>query len=570
MDNLLVAINAKYIHTGLSVHTLANYLGSQGIRIELMEFTINQQLDFIVRELYLKKPKKLFLSTYIWNIELVKDLISQYKKISPDTLIVLGGPEVSFDSQTLLCNYPEIDIILYGEGEVALRKILQNNALATINGIVYRENGSILSTPTADIISMDEIPFPYADITKIEDKIFYYETSRGCPFRCSYCLSSTTSGVRYRSLPAVFTHLSTFLNANVRQVKFVDRTFNAKKSHYLPILKFIKEHDNGVTNFHFEIAADLLDAEVTAFFGTVREGLFQLEVGVQSTNLITLEKIDRKTNLEKLFFNVQQIQTFETTHQHLDLIVGLPYEDIDSFKQSFNTVYAHKPEQLQIGFLKVLKGSLMHQKAEEFGIIYAKKAPYEVLSTNWVTFEQLLLLKTVEDMVETFYNSGRFAYALSYLGGFFPTPYDFYFSLASFYYKNDLHTKNHSKDAYYTILFDFYHTICTPTDDTFAWICKYDMLTKEKIKKLPHWLTMDLTPPFRNEILSFYKKEDTTTTYLKEYAGLDAKLIARTAHIEIFPFSVPTLDPSTPQAVFLFNYKAKTINGLASVYPIFL
>lgn len=570
MDNLLVAINAKYIHTGLSVHTLANYLKLHKTHIELMEFTINHQLDFILRELYLKKPKRLFLSTYIWNIELIKNLIRQYKKIAPDTLIVLGGPEVSFDAKELLLAHRQIDIIIYGEGEVALREILKGTALADIKGIVYRENDFILSNPPAEPIPMDEIPFPYADITKIEDKIFYYETSRGCPFRCSYCLSSTTSGVRYRSLPSVFHHLSIFLNANVRQVKFVDRTFNAKKSHYLPILKFIKEHDNGITNFHFEIAADLLDDEVVAFFGTVRDGLFQLEVGVQSTNLITLEKIDRKTNLQKLFCNVEQIRAFASTHQHLDLIVGLPYENIDSFKQSFNDVYARKPEQLQIGFLKVLKGSLMHQRATEFGIIYSEKAPYEVLCTSWISFDELLLLKTVEDMIETFYNSGRFAYALAYLVTFFPTPYDFYFALASFYYKNNLHTKNHSKDAYYTILFDFYHTLCTPTEDTFAWICKYDMLTKEKIKKLPHWLTMDLTPSFRCAILSFYEKEENIKSYLKEYTGLGSKIISRTAHIEVFPFNIPTLDPSTPQTVFLFNYKSKTINELANVFAISL
>jgi len=490
MKCLLVAMNAKYIHSNPGVYSLKIYAEQQGgpepegeglpsVQIEIAEYTINNQMERVLEDVFLRKPEVVGISCYIWNVRYVMELVRDLHKVLPDTDIWLGGPEVSFDAPLLLEREPEVLGVMKGEGEEtfsglmrcyqalgqSVRKAQRQDSrrlaafwrqLSGLAGLTWRrEDNTIGDNPVCPVMDMSRIPFLYRDLDGFEHRIVYYESSRGCPFSCSYCLSSIDKSVRFRDLELVKRELQFFLDRRVPQVKFVDRTFNCKKSHALAIWTYIQEHDNGVTNFHFEVAADLMDEEELQLIGRMRPGLIQLEIGVQSTNPRTIGEIHRKMDLERVKQVVARVNAGHNVHQHLDLIAGLPYEDYDSFRRSFNEVYAMEPEQLQLGFLKVLKGSYMFEAAPRYGLVYRELPPYEVLSTRWLPYGDVLKLKGVEDMVEVYYNSGQFATTLGLLQQEFGDAFGMFEALARYYDRKQLSGLNHSRLARYEILHDF-------------------------------------------------------------------------------------------------------------------
>lgn len=496
MKFLLAAVNAKYIHSNPGIYSLKAYAertrgdlfpegaGLPSVHVEIGEYTINNQMEQILEDIYRRKPDMVGFSCYIWNIVPCLELVRDLHKVLPDTDIWLGGPEVSFDAPELLGREPEVLGIMKGEGEETFAALLSCyeklgmsvrrsagmsgcrdqekkeeefwESLSSLPAAAYRgKDGTIQDHPVRPVMDMSRIPFLYSRLEGFENRIIYYESSRGCPFSCSYCLSSVDKSVRFRDLELVKRELDYFLENRVPQVKFVDRTFNCRKSHALEIWRHIKEHDNGVTNFHFEIAADLLDEEELELIGTMRPGLIQLEIGVQSTNPRTIREIHRVMDLERLKKVVARINAGHNVHQHLDLIAGLPWEDYSSFHRSFNEVYAMEPEQLQLGFLKVLKGSFMYEQAENYGLVYRDKPPYEVLSTKWLSYDDVLKLKGIENMVEVYYNSGQFTRTLKYLEGWWKDAFVLYEQLADYYEQRGLTGLNHSRLARYEILHDF-------------------------------------------------------------------------------------------------------------------
>ena len=425
MKIILTAVNAKYIHSNLAVYTLQASAEKAGVFPEIREFTINQSKDSMLRSLFLARADVVCVSCYIWNISIVEDLITEYHKISPKTKIWLGGPEVSYHAEEMLEQYPFLAGIMKGEGEVTFREIavyyqnqengMEGKTLEEIHGITYRDaDGAVKSNPWRPVMDLSEVDFPYANLKKFENRIIYYESSRGCPFSCSYCLSSVDKTVRFRSLPIVKKELDAFLEAKVPQVKFVDRTFNCNRQRAIDIWSYLVEHDNGITNFHFEISSDLLGEEELELFAKMRPGLIQLEIGVQSTNGETVDAIHRHMDLDKLFHYVDRVHELGNIHQHLDLIAGLPYENYERFGCSFDDLYAHEPDQLQLGFLKVLKGTMMEEEVKKYSILYRNQPPYEVLGTKWLSYDEIILLKGVEELVELYYNSGQYTLTLKY------------------------------------------------------------------------------------------------------------------------------------------------------------
>ena len=446
MKILLVAINAKYIHSNPAVYSLKSCVGEHESCVDIIEFTINQQSSFILREIYKRHPDVIAFSCYIWNITLIDNIIPDLYKVLPDTDIWAGGPEVSYDAAEVIQKW-KIRGVMTGPGEYIFRRLVSS----------YVQNSSdnlpvILDGNCENRIPLDEIPFWYKDLTDFEHRIIYYESSRGCPFSCIYCLSSINRTMDFRSVERVCRDLDFFLEKKVSQVKFVDRTFNCNKDHALPILKHILEHDNGITNFHFEIAADLLDEDYFELLEKFRPGAVQLEIGVQSTYEKTIDEINRKMNFDKVADAVRRIIDRDNIHVHLDLIAGLPYEDLYTFRISFNDVYVLCPEQLQLGFLKVLKGSDMEKNADRYGLTYTSLPPYEVLSTEWLSYEDVCHLKRIEEVLEIYYNSGQFHNSLEYLSTYFETPFDMYDYIAEWYEDHELFGIQYSRVQKYEIL----------------------------------------------------------------------------------------------------------------------
>ncbi len=563
MKTVLVAINAKYIHSNLAVYSLRSYARTFGYEPELLEFTINQQKDQILKGIYESKPDLLCFSCYIWNLSYVEEIMEDIKKILPEVTIWSGGPEVSYDAPKFLKRHPEVDGIMCAEGEKTLTELIryyeseksQGKSLDEIDGIVYQENGTIHQTPLRDIMNMDDLVFPYEDLKDFEHKIIYYESSRGCPFSCSYCLSSIDKKLRFRSFSLVEKELEFFLANKVPQVKFVDRTFNCKKSHAMAIWTYIKEHDNGVTNFHFEVAADLLTEDEIALIQTMRPGLIQLEIGVQSTNEKTLAEIHRKTDFEEITRKVKAVQKGENVHQHLDLIAGLPYEDYESFGHSFNDVYALKPEQLQLGFLKVLKGSYMAEAAEGYGCVHKAKPPYEVLGTRWLSYEEILTLKGVEEMVEVYYNSGQFQKTIRAMEGLFETAFSMYEELADFYEKNGYNEISHTRIRRYEILQEFLQEK-EANLDYFKQLMIFDLYARENMKTRPQWAN-DLSA-YKMQILDFYKKEEENPELLTAYQGYQARQTIKMTHLEVFTYDVINENEEKGAYPVLFDYKKRS------------
>lgn len=563
MKTVLVAINAKYIHSNLAVYSLRSYARTFGYEPELLEFTINQQKDQILKGIYEAKPDLLCFSCYIWNLSYAEEIIEDIKKILPKVTIWAGGPEVSYDAPKFLKRHPEVDGIMCAEGEKTLTELIsyyeigksQGKSLNGINGIVYQENKTIHQTPLRDIMNMDDLVFPYEDLKDFEHKIIYYESSRGCPFSCSYCLSSIDKKLRFRSFSLVEKELEFFLAHKVPQVKFVDRTFNCKKSHAMAIWTYIKEHDNGITNFHFEVAADLLTEDEIALIQTMRPGLIQLEIGVQSTNEKTLAEIHRKTDFEEITRKVKAVQKGENVHQHLDLIAGLPYENYESFGHSFNDVYALKPEQLQLGFLKVLKGSYMAEAAEGYGCVHKAKPPYEVLGTRWLSYEEILKLKGVEEMVEVYYNSGQFQKTIRAMEYLFETAFSMYEELADFYEKNGYNEVSHTRIRRYEILQEFLQEK-EANLEYFKQLMIFDLYARENMKTRPQWAN-DLSA-YKMQILDFYKKEEENPELLTDYQGYQARQTIKMTHIEVFTYDVINENEEKGAYPVLFDYKKRS------------
>ncbi len=495
MKIVLAACNAKYIHSNLAVYNLRACVANTGPEVLLREYTINQQKDEILRDLYQSSPDLLCFSCYIWNISFVKDIMEDFSKICPDVSIWAGGPEVSYDAEDFLKENSWVTGVMRGEGEQTFAELVswyenqdEERPLEDILGITWRGlDGEIHSSGDRPAMDLDKVPFAYEELDDFEYRIIYYESSRGCPFSCSYCLSSLDKKLRFRSLELVKGELQFFLDHKVPQVKFVDRTFNCRHEHAMAIWKYILEHDNGVTNFHFEIEADLLRAEELELMSKMRPGLIQLEIGVQSTNSRTLKEIRRNVDFRKIAEVVRQIQDMHNIHQHLDLIAGLPWEDLESFRNSFEEVYALRPEQLQLGFLKVLKGSYMHEQAKNYQCISKSKEPYEVLSTRWLSYGDILKLKRVETMVEVYYNSGQFSKSLPVMEKYFDHAFDFYDSLGEFYERKNYHVVSHSRLRRYEILLEFMVEVVGGDQELLKKEMLYDLYLRENLKNRPKW-----------------------------------------------------------------------------------
>lgn len=525
MKILLAACNAKYIHSNLAVYNLKSCSGEYSSRVVVKEYTINQIRDDILKDIYLEQPDVVCFSCYIWNISFVRELVPDLKKILPQVEFWAGGPEVSYDAVEFLKKNPAFFGVMVGEGEETFHELAgyyierKPETLSGIRGVAFRDENKgkdIVHTGWRELMDLSKVPFAYSNLTEFKNRIIYYESSRGCPFSCSYCLSSIDKKLRFRDIELVKKELQFFIDNKVPQVKFVDRTFNCKHDHAMEIWRYITENDNGITNFHFEISADLLRAEELALMKTMRPGLIQLEIGVQSTNPQTIKAIRRTMDFEKLKGIVEQIHSFGNIHQHLDLIAGLPYEGYDSFHKSFCDVYALRPEQFQLGFLKVLKGSHMMEMTGEYQILYKDREPYEVLSTAWMTYGEILRLKMVESMVEVYYNSGQFKNTLVFLEKYFDDPFRMYEALGRFYEKKGYSEISHSRMRRYEILMEFAGEQKEIPSEALSDVMLLDLYLRENLKSRPSFASDQ--KPYERLIWDYRK----------------AKKIPKTAHIEVF------------------------------------
>lgn len=581
MKFLLVAVNAKYIHSNPAVYSLKRFAGEYTDAVEIAEYTINNRMEDILEDIYRRKPDAIGFSCYIWNIGMVEKLMGELHKLLPQLPVFLGGPEVTYDADKLLRKYPYLTGIFIGEGEATFAQVVKYyvkknpESLEDIPGLMLRSG----MTPERKPLNLTDVPFLYDDMAPFTNRIIYYETQRGCPFRCSYCLSSIDKTVRFRDIEVVKRELAFFLEKKVKQVKFVDRTFNCNHDHAMAVWQYLYEHDNGVTNFHFEIAGDILREDEIALVAKMRPGLVQFEIGVQSTNTDTLREIRRVMDIEKLKQVVAALKAAHNVHIHLDLIAGLPYEDYDSFARSFDDVYAMEPEQLQLGFLKVLKGSYMAEMAESYGLVYTDYAPYEVLYTNWLSFTEICRLKRIEEMVEIYYNSGQFAHSLPVMIADFGSrmaagqqalaeeqhgravsgqgAFAFYEALADFYEEQGFFVETPSRIYRYQALLSFAKTIHPEREELYKELLLFDLYVRENLKSRPDFAPdlHDLQPV----IHAFYKKEESERRYLPHLSEIPAPQLSRMTHLEPFSYSVWATDVSEvkrlqEQVFLLFDY----------------
>jgi len=543
LKTVLTTLNAKYIHSSLALRYLKAYCRPI-CDIKIKEFSINNGLLDVLSDIYAEKPEVLGLACYIWNIEMTLQLTTLIKKVLPNTIIILGGPEVSYDAQEIMKKQPEIDYIVQGEGEETFFQLLstiQEKSSGAISNAISRVGNEIIAKAGTGVVeNLDTIPFPYhdEDIIELKDKIIYYESSRGCPFSCQYCLSSVTKGVRFLSLERVFSDLSFFIKHNVRQVKFVDRTFNARKAHYLPLLKFIAEQDCQ-TNFHFEIAADILDDEVLALLQYMPRGRVQFEIGVQSTNMSTLEQIQRSNNWPIIVKNVKQILSYRNIHVHLDLIVGLPEESYERFGQSFNDVYSLKPHMLQIGFLKLLKGSGIRQRVQEHQYIYMESAPYQVLGNKYLSYGEIRKLHLLEEVFNQIYNSSKFDKALSYFiklhGG---DAFKFYDDLTEYWEARELHVVAHSSKSLYKYMLEFCQAHYPADSAACEELLRFDVLVGEKGTLKPDFLNWN-EMKWNEKTTEFWRNEKLVRKYIPDFKFTTWRDLKKKYHIEVFSFDLP-------------------------------
>ena len=574
---ILTALNAKYIHLNPALYSLREYAGIYRDQIEICEFTVNWQVDDIIRELYRKKPDFLAFSCYIWNISQVLLIASALHKLRPDLPVWLGGPEVSWDCDSFLQEHPAITGIMCGEGEKTFLNLMRCYIdrlvpLQEIPGIVYREDGKILcgrDEGPDEQTDLDELPFLYTDPDIFENRILYYETSRGCPFSCSYCLSASEKHVRFRSLELVLDELQCFLDHRVRQVKFVDRTFNCSHERAVKIWEYLRDHDNGVTNFHFEIEAHLLREEEADLLCTLRPGLVQLEIGIQSANPATLQYVRRDPRITDVLERAERLIRKGNIHIHLDLIAGLPGEDLESFRRSFAAVYRIHPHELQLGFLKLLKGSPLYQEAREgrWGMIWRDDPPYEILQTAWLSFDDLLRLKDAEEMLEIYYNSQQFCHTIVLLEDRFPDPLSLYEALAGFWREQGAWNRPVSRPERLELLRIFAHRTDPSCSAQYDRALLTDLYQREKAKSRPSWAP-DLGP-FRQKIRMFYETEVREHRYTDTAREEKSSSLAHHSHLEPV-LSGPSSELSDePPEWMLFDYsRMDPVTGNARIVHI--
>lgn len=568
----LVALNSKYIHSNPALYSLYSYAVKEhpefADNIKITEYTINNRKEDILKGLYREQADVIAVSCYIWNYALVKELLYDINRIMPETWILLGGPEVSYNTQEVLMELPFVKAIMVGEGEVTFTELMEllmtegknYEKLKTVKGLAL--NG--YSTGEREPADLSGVPFIYEELTKFKNRILYYESSRGCPYRCSYCMSSIDKTTRFRDLSLVKKELQFFLDHKVPQVKFVDRTFNCKHEHAYEIWQYIHENDNGVTNFHFEIAADILNEAEISLLNSMRPGLVQLEIGVQTTNEETLKEIDRSMKLDILKEVVRKLQLNRNIHIHLDLIAGLPKENYDSFVNSFDEVYAMQPHQLQLGFLKVLKGSKMYDMAEEYGLVYSLTPPYEIICTKWISYDEILSLKEVEEMVELYYNSGQYRHILPLLVKESASPFAFYRELADYYLAKGYDVNTPSRVGKYMALLDFAVMRHPERAQIYEEALIFDLYLRENLKSRPSFANEQ--KEYAARFHEFFKDNEKVEKYLKGYEGYEALQMYRMTHMEAFRYPVWMMDQdvdvvlagdSSTVHFILFDYKER-------------
>ncbi len=570
MKILLVGINSKYIHTNLAIYYLKDYADAyldkdKGIEVKTIEFSINNLESNILKAIYEEKADVVAFSTYVWNTNYVFNLVRSLRKIS-DAKIWLGGPEVSYDAPFILENNKEVDVIMKGEGEETFIDLINKTVLGedyrSVLGITYRDGEDIIDSNERMPIDMDKLIYTYSNrLDDMKNKIIYYESSKGCPFNCSYCMSSIDKKVRYKSLDKVFSEIGLLLDAKVKQVKFVDRTFNCDKKRTMAIWQFLKDNDNGITNFHFELAIEIFDEEMAKLLNSLRKNQVQCEIGVQTTNQTTLKEINRRNDMDLIKRHVKMIQDGKNIHVHLDLIAGLPFEDLESFKNSFCDVYNMKPDCLQLGFLKVLKGTKMHLKAKEYGLVYRDEAPYEVLKTNWISFSDIIKLKEIEELVDSYYNSGRYTKTLRFIIKEFENPYDMFDKFSSFYKKNEYYDVNHSIAKQCNILYDFIIEYTNLDKVVVENIMRFELYNNERPSKEPEFMKLARHEDEFKKLIRAKEKE------LKEEKKLALKNLFDKYDIDIEKYD-NSLEIEYKETTALFEYDVENIDGTKITYNI--
>lgn len=570
MDTLIVTLNSKYIHSNLAIRYLKRFV--EDIEdVGILEFTINQNIDFIASEIYKQEKELVVFSVYIWNIKETLKICKILKTVKPELKIALGGPEVSYDIKQHMESYEYIDFIMFGEGEETFREFILENQKTEkdykgIDGLAFRNEGeAVVNSPRKLMEDLNIIPSPYEEKTdEFKNKIVYYESSRGCPFGCKFCLSSTIRGVRYFDIDRVKRDLKNLIDMGVRQVKFVDRTFNANKKYSREIMEFLIKEDPEGVNFHFEVTAHLIDKETLNFLETVKEGLFQFEIGVQSTNPKTIEAVGRTTDFERLSRVVRRIKSFKNIHQHLDLIAGLPYEGIESFKKSFDDVYNLEPEKLQLGFLKLLKGSELRLLQENYGYKYIDEPPYEVLESNYIDYGGILKLKDIEEMVDRYYNDGNFKNTIKFLvKNHYGSPYNFYDDFSKFWNENGYHKVSHSKRTLYKILYNFIKRRSFEYIELIYDLLKYDYIYNNKNRNLPFKIEGQTEERFN--IHDVLKDNRILDNYLERYKDTPTKRVINKVNVVGFSFNVlevirKNFNPMEEEDTYvLFDYKDGSI-----------
>ncbi|MFK4785571.1 B12-binding domain-containing radical SAM protein [Fusobacterium sp. MFO224] len=542
MDNILVGINSKYVHTNLAIRYLKNYVANNSNHeIDIYENTINNNINKIIRDIVEKNPKNIFLSVYIWNVEMVLKIAKELKKILKNSNILLGGPEVSYTPKKIMKENEFIDGIMVGEGEITILSYLNNDENKL--GIYYREDKEIKFNGFQKLIdNLDIVPFPYTD-KELEDihKIVYYESARGCPFNCSYCMSSIDKSVRFFSLERTKKDLKKFIDIGTRLVKFVDRTFNLNKQRYLEIWKFLLENYREDITFHFEINANIFDDEVLNFLKKVPREFFQFEIGVQTINEETMKSINRKNDLGKLFHNVTEIN--KNIHLHLDLIAGLPYEDYETFGESFDYVYKTKCEMIQLGFLKILNGTEMETKVEEYGYKYIDYPPYEFLYNKFLSYEDVCRLKDLEEALDYYYNSQKFLKSLEFvISNFYESPFKFFEEMGGYYKKHGYLDVAHKEVAIFNYFVDFYNNKKFPKKEEFLEYLKFDYLMIKKPGYYPEWFAS-------------YKNKEKYKDEVEKMEFKTSREAYKKTEIERFNFDIDSL--KSGEIDILFDYSKK-------------
>lgn len=584
MKILLTTLNSKFIHTNLAIRYLNQMVKDiEDIDVDIREYTINNELDFILKDIYANNYDVILFSTYIWNVNDIVKICNNLKKVNKNVKIALGGPEVTYDSEESMKKYDFVDYILYGEGELVFRDFVKSLKgdidIKDVDGLVYRNNGEIVrNKPMKDIENLDIIPSPYVDLNKAEyeNRIVYYETSRGCPFNCQYCLSSTLQGLRYFSIDRVKSDLKALIDARVSQIKFIDRTFNANKKFAMEIMQFLMENDNDYTTYHFEVTAHLLTEDMLEFLKECKEGLFQFEIGVQTTNEKVLEAVGRRDDFSKLSYVVQKIASYRNIHQHLDLIAGLPYEDYNSFENSFNDVFNLGIEHLQLGFLKMIKGTGIRNNADEHEFRYKDYPPYEVLYNKYITYNEILKLKDIEEILERYFNSKNFVLSMRYIihNYYKESPFKFFEDFATYFDKNGYFNMSQGKNQLYKILLDFYTEQINKNIELFTEIIKYDYISLGKTSNVPGFMSKIEVEDFKNRCHLFLQNEENILKYIPRFENTPAKQIIKHVHFEPFKYDILKLkenikaDLDKKESIVLFVYDDKKVFEKSKSYTV--